>query len=51
MCAYNDKHSLRSNTKGYQLLLVAESCTICSSHSRQVASLETFGYTLIYYIQ
>jgi hypothetical protein len=40
----NDKHSLRSNTKGYggkthkiaiQLHLVAESCTICSRRSRQ----------------
>jgi hypothetical protein len=43
----NDKHSLRSNTKGYgckngrvthkiaiQLHLLAESCTICSSRSR-----------------
>jgi hypothetical protein len=37
----NNKHSLRSNTKGYggkiviQLHLVAESCTICSSRSRR----------------
>jgi hypothetical protein len=40
----NNKHSLWSNTKGYggrthkiaiQLHLVAESCTICSSRSRQ----------------
>jgi hypothetical protein len=30
-----------------QLHLVAESCTICSSRSRQAATLETFGYTLV----
>jgi hypothetical protein len=42
--AYNNKHSLRSDAKGYggkthkiaiQLHLVAESCAIYSSHSRQ----------------
>jgi len=68
--AYNNKHSLRSNTKDYggrthrtnsqnsdKLHLVAESCIICSSHSRRPVRklLDTLFYTLhspfrIYYV-
>jgi hypothetical protein len=59
--AYNNKHSLRSNSKGCggkltrlthkiatQLHLVAESCTICSFRSRRPVRklLDTPSYTL-----
>jgi hypothetical protein len=58
--AYNYKHSLRSNAKGYggkftrlahkiaiQVHLVPESFTICSSRSLQAPSPETYGHTLL----
>jgi hypothetical protein len=53
----NNKHSLRSNTKGYggkihwtdsqDSDITAESCIICSSRSRRPVR-ELFGYTLVY---
>jgi hypothetical protein len=60
--AYNNKHSLKSNTKGYggkltrlthkiviQLHLVAESSTICSSRSRRPVRklLDTASYIFL----
>jgi hypothetical protein len=61
--SYSNKHSLRSNTKGYgvkitrlihkiaiQLHLVAESCIICSSRSRRPVRklLVTLSYTTVW---